>query len=63
MATSASISSVIAAAKLANNRRLNSLALTGSQISCAEKAVARGLMTKHFSKFPGFGMVAMYELA
>lgn len=58
-----SITAVIASAKLANNNRLNSMAMTASEISCAEKAVARGLMTKHFARFPGFGMVALYELA
>jgi hypothetical protein len=58
-----SISSVIESAKLANNGRLNSLAMTPGAIRCAEKAVARGLMTKHFASFPGFGMVALYEIA
>lgn len=59
----ASITSVIAKAKLANNRRLNSMALTQSEISCCEKAVARGLMTKHSARFHGYGYVALYELA
>jgi hypothetical protein len=58
-----SITSVMASAKLSNNRRLNSMAMTPGAIRCAEKAVARGLMTKHFAHFPGFGMVAMYEIA
>lgn len=58
-----SITSVIASAKLANNKRLNSMAMTPGEIRCAEKAVERGLMTKHFARFPGFGYVALYQLA
>jgi hypothetical protein len=58
-----SISSVIESAKLANNGRLNSLAMTPGAIRCAEKAVARGLMTMHHAHFPGFGMVKLFSLA
>ena len=63
LTTAASISSVMDAAKAANNKRLITFAMTPSQIRCAEKAVARGLMTKHFMRFPGFDMVAAYQLA
>lgn len=57
-----SISSVIAQALASNNHRLNSLAMTAGEKRCAEKAVERGLMTKHHASFPGYGPVLMYEL-
>lgn len=60
--TLTSITSVIASAKLANNKRLNSMAMTPGEIRCAEKAVARGLMTTHNAYFPGYGYVKMFEL-
>lgn len=58
-----SIATVIAQAKASNNGRLNALAMTAGEVRCAEKAVARGLMTKHFANFPGFGPSALYALA
>ena len=57
-----SISSVIEEAKLANNKRLNSMAMSEAQVRCAEKAVARGLMTAHTARMPGFGFVKLYQL-
>ena len=58
-----SITAVIADAKLANNGRLIEIAMTGAQVRAAEKAVLRGLMTKYFMNFPGFGAVAAYAIA
>ena len=58
-----SITEVAAQAKATNNGRLLSFAMTEPQKRAAEKAVARGLMTKHHMKFPGFGYVACYALA
>ena len=58
--TTYSITQVIADAKAANNGRLVALSMTEQQKRLAEKAVARGLMTKHFMEFPGFGFVAAY---
>lgn len=58
--TFTSISSVIASAKAANNGRLLTLSMTAGEVRCAEKAVARGLMTKHHMTFPGFGAVWAY---
>lgn len=63
MITSASISSVIASAKLSNNGRLNSLAMTQSELRCAEKAVARGLMKMWHAEFPGYGYVKLFSIA
>lgn len=57
-----SISTIIAKAKASNNGRLNSLAMTDGEKRMAEKAVARGLMTMHHGRFPGFGLVKLYEL-
>ncbi len=58
-----SITEIVATAKAANNNRLIALAMTEPQKRAAEKAVVRGLMTKHHMKFPGFGFVAAYEVA
>lgn len=58
-----SITEVTAKAKLSNNGRLLSFAMTEPQKRAAEKAVGRGLMTKYHMKFPGFGYVACYALA
>ncbi len=63
MNTTYSITAVMADAKLANNKRLIALSMTGPQIRAAEKAVLRGLMTKYFMNFPGFGAVAAYAIA
>ena len=60
--TTYSITKIIEEAKLANNGRLNSMAMTGPQKRAAEKAVERGAMTKHFATFPGYGGVWMYQL-
>jgi hypothetical protein len=60
--TLSSISSVIESAKLANNKRLLSMAMSPSELRCAEKAVARGLMSKHYMMMPGFGAVWAYQL-
>jgi len=60
--TATSIATVIAQAQASNNGRLNSLAMTAGEIRCAEKAVARGLMTKHFATMPGYGPVSFFQL-
>ena len=49
-------------AKLANNGRLIEIAMTDVEKRGAEKAVARGLMTKHSMKMPGWGYVNAYQL-
>ncbi len=63
--TTYSITEIVAAAKLANNGRLLTSAMTGPQIRAAEKAVARGLMTKHAMPFPGYGpfFIFAYQIA
>ncbi len=58
-----SITDVIAAAKATNNGRLTGLTITEPQKRAAEKAVARGLMTKYHMTFPGFGPTVVYALA
>lgn len=58
--TLTSMSSVIDAAKASNNGRLIGLSMTDAEKRAAEKAVARGLMVKHFMTFPGFGVVWAY---
>ena len=60
--TTYSISQVIADAKATNNGRLVALSMTDAQKRAAEKAVARGVMSLHFMRFPGFGMVAAYQV-
>lgn len=61
--TGYSICRVIADAKASNNGRLIGLAMTGAQVRCAEKAVARGLMVKSIVMWPGYGAVASYSIA
>lgn len=63
MKTAASISSIIAMAKASNNGRLNSLALTASEIRVAENAVSRGLMKSWGVEWPGFGCATMFSIA
>lgn len=58
-----SISAVIARAAASNNGRLNGLAMTATEKRCADKAVERGLMTRHHATWPGYREVVMYELA
>lgn len=53
---------IIEMARETNNKRLNSLTLTASQKRAAERAVEMGLLTKHNATFPGYGMVAMFQL-
>jgi hypothetical protein len=57
-----SISSLMADLKATNNGRLVELAMTGAQKRAAEKALERGLITRYFMRFPGFGEVAAYSL-
>lgn len=63
MTTGHSITSIIADAKASNNGRLIALAMNDGQVRAAEKAVARGLMTKHTVMWPGYGAVASYSIA
>ena len=58
-----SITDIIAAAKKTNNGRLTGLNITEPQKRAAEKAVARGLLTKYHMNFPGFGFTVVYALA
>lgn len=62
MKAGASISSVMKKARASNNGRLNSMALTASEIRCAKKAVERGLLKSWHAKFPGFGYVELLFL-
>jgi hypothetical protein len=55
-----SITQVIDKAKATNNLRLNSMAMTPSEISCAEKAVARGLMVKKTVNVHSYGPKPFY---
>lgn len=57
-----SISQVLSDAAQANNKRMLAFAMTEPQKRAAEKAVARGLMTKYHMDFPGYGMVLAYSL-
>lgn len=50
-------------AKLSNNGRLMETAMNAVEKRGAEMAVARGLMTKHSMKMPGWGYVTAYQLA
>lgn len=52
---------ILARAAAANNRRLNSLAMTGDERRAAEEAVKAGLMTMHHARWPGYGMVKLYQ--
>lgn len=57
-----SITRIMAKAEEANNKRLNSMSMTQSEMRVADKAVERGLMSMHFADFPGFGFVKMYKI-
>lgn len=59
----AKIAAIVESAKASNNGRLCGLAMTGSQIFAARRAVKLGLMSEHFAHFPGFREVPMFELA
>ena len=56
------IKTALESAKLANNGRLIEIAMTDIEKRGAEKAVARGLMTKHFMYMPSKGYFAAYQL-
>jgi len=58
-----SMSQVLDSAKLANNKRLLSIAMNPAEIRAAEKAVARGLMSKYYMTMVGFGIIFAYQLA
>lgn len=60
--TGYSITKICEDAKLANNGRLTALSMTGEQKRAAEKAVARGVMKKFVTFWPGFGAVDTYSL-
>ena len=57
-----SIDSIIASARLANNGRLLSTAMTGKEIEAAEQAVTQNLLKKYKLRMAKWGYVTAYQL-